>query len=124
MRGSARLCEALICFYNRPPGCVNAIAEENEIRFIVYGMNSRRNALLSLAVFGTLLLGPAFFAWQAQTESENKVVTETDCSALKLGSDIPVSAIAEPVAGVRLNAPRWVPAAGASPAYCSIDGVL
>jgi hypothetical protein len=88
-------------------------------------MNSRRNtALLSLTVVGTLLLVPVFFAGQAQPASDDKVVSEKDCSAMKLGSEIPVSAIGEPVAGVNLNAPRWVPAAGALPAYCSIDGAM
>ena len=35
----------------------------------------------------------------------NKVVTEADCSAAKLGTTIPVSAVGEPVSGVTLSAP-------------------
>ena len=58
------------------------------------------------------------------TPSENKVITEADCTAAKLGSDIPISAIGEPVSGVTLNAPVWIGAAGANPAYCSVKGAM
>jgi feruloyl esterase len=51
-------------------------------------------------------------------------LTEADCTAARLGSDVPVSAIGEKVKAVTLMAPRWVNAAGAAPAYCSIDGVM
>ena len=56
--------------------------------------------------------------------SENKVITEADCTAEKLGSTIPVSAIGEPVSGVTLNAPAWTAAAGSNPAYCSVKGAM
>src|SRR5207344_3610707 len=46
-----------------------------------------------------------------------------DCTPARLGTAIPVSAIGEPVTAVTLAAPRWV-AAGATPAYCSIDGAM
>ena len=45
-------------------------------------------------------------------QTENKVITEADCTAEKLGSSIPVSAIGEPVSGVTLSAPVWTNAAG------------
>jgi len=54
----------------------------------------------------------------------NKVITEADCTAAKVGSDIPASALGEPVSGVTLNAPVWTGAAGANPAYCSVKGAM
>ncbi len=56
--------------------------------------------------------------------AENKVITEEDCTAAKLGSTIPVSAIGEPVSGVTLSAPAWTAAAGSNPAYCSVKGAM
>jgi hypothetical protein len=56
--------------------------------------------------------------------AENKTITEDDCTAAKLGSTIPISAIGEPVSGVTLNAPVWTGAAGSNPAYCSVNGSL
>ncbi len=61
---------------------------------------------------------------QAPAQGSPRVVSETDCSAAKLGTSIPVSSIGEPVSGVTLAAPRWVAATGNAPAYCSIDGVM
>ena len=69
-------------------------------------------------------------AWsEAQTKTspspgENKVIAEADCTAAKLGSNIPTSAIGEPVSGVTLNAPVWAGAAGTNPAYCSVKGSM
>jgi hypothetical protein len=56
--------------------------------------------------------------------SENKVVTEADCTAAKLGSTIPVSAIGEPVSGVTLDVPVWTGPAGSKPAYCTVNGAM
>ena len=53
-----------------------------------------------------------------------KTITEEACTAAKLGSDIPVSAIGEPVSAVSLSAPQWHAANGATPAYCSIEGSM
>lgn len=60
----------------------------------------------------------------APAAAENKVITEADCTSAKLGSDIPTSAIGEPVSGVTLDAPVWTAAAGANPAYCSVKGAM
>jgi hypothetical protein len=60
----------------------------------------------------------------SETLSENKVIAEADCTAAKLGSSIPISAIGEPVSGVTLNAPVWTGAAGSNPAYCSVKGAM
>ncbi len=55
---------------------------------------------------------------------EDKIITEEDCTAAKLGSTIPVSEIGEPISGVSLNSPEWSDAAGSIPAYCSINGSM
>jgi hypothetical protein len=55
---------------------------------------------------------------------EDATVTETDCTAAKLGSTIPVSAIGEPVSAVTLNVPEWTGAAGSNPAYCIVNGSM
>jgi feruloyl esterase len=60
---------------------------------------------------------------QTPAPAPNIEITEADCSATKLGTSIPTSAIGEPVAAVTLSAPRWNPA-GNAPATCSIDGAM
>jgi hypothetical protein len=55
---------------------------------------------------------------------ENKVVTEADCTAAKLGSPIAISAIGEPVSAVTLSAPVWTNATNSTPAYCSVNGSM
>jgi feruloyl esterase len=88
--------------------------------------NMRKAFLLTASLFYLITAN----AWsRAQTitspaAAENKVITEADCTAAKLGSDIPVSAIGEPVSGVTLSAPVWTAAAGANPAYCSVNGSM
>lgn len=54
----------------------------------------------------------------------DRTITETECSAEKLGDSIAASAIGEPVQAVRLAAPRWVAAAAGAPAHCIVDGTL
>ena len=80
--------------------------------------------MLSLMGSGFLLLVCAVFARQTPVPGENKVIAEADCSAARLGSSIPATAIGEPVAGVTLSAPRWVPATDRLPAHCSIEGAM
>jgi hypothetical protein len=53
-----------------------------------------------------------------------KTITEADCTAAKLGAEIPVSAIGLPVASVTLDAPQWRAEAANSPAYCSVQGSM
>ena len=55
---------------------------------------------------------------------DDKIATEADCTAAKLGATIPVSAIGEPVSGVTLNVPEWTGAAGSNPAYCTVNGSM
>ena len=51
-------------------------------------------------------------------------IAEADCTAAKLGSGIPASAIGEPVSAVTLNAPQWQTEANGVPAYCSVEGSM
>ena len=88
--------------------------------------NLRKAFLLAIGLLH-LMISSAWSGAQTKTSpaaAENKVITEADCTAAKLGSDISASAIGEPVSGVILNAPVWTVAAGANPAYCSVKGAM
>jgi hypothetical protein len=93
----------------------------------MYG-NMRRAAIFFLAMslfyFGNSATWSSAQTKTSATPSENKAIAEADCTAAKLGSTIPVSAIGEPVSGVTLNAPAWTGAAGSNPAYCSVKGAM
>jgi pimeloyl-ACP methyl ester carboxylesterase len=54
----------------------------------------------------------------------NKVITEVDVTAERVGSSIPVSAIGEPVSAVSLSPPRWVAGADANSSYATVDGSI
>ncbi len=54
----------------------------------------------------------------------NKVITDADCTAAKLGANIPAASIGEPVSAVNLSSPQWHPETNANPAYCSIEGSM
>ncbi len=88
----------------------------------------RRTAVFSMVISLGCLLGTT--AWsQAQNRtsvepSENRSIAEADCTAEKLGSAIPVSAIGEPVSAVTLNPPVWTKATNTAPAYCSVNGSM
>ena len=56
--------------------------------------------------------------------SAAKVITEADCTSMKLGPEIPKNAIGEPVSAVTLNAPQWHAQANSAPAYCGIEGSM
>jgi pimeloyl-ACP methyl ester carboxylesterase len=86
-------------------------------------MNQRRILALSFLLGLGLCVTGIFAGGQTPATPDNKTIAESDCTAEKLGSSIPASAVGEPVAGVTLSAPRWV-AAGAAPAYCTIDGAM
>ena len=82
---------------------------------------------LALVVLSAVLIrdeGLRAQSSQAPTAEAAKLISAEDCTQARLGTAIPVAAIGEPVAGVTLAAPRWVAAAGAAPAYCSIDGAM
>jgi hypothetical protein len=52
------------------------------------------------------------------------VITEAECTATKVGTSIPASAIGLPVAAVTLTAPRWVAATEQQTARCEVDGAM
>jgi hypothetical protein len=54
--------------------------------------------------------------------AQDKVITQQDVTAEKVGDSIPVSAIGEPVSGVKLSAPQWT--AGANGGYATVDGSI
>ena len=56
--------------------------------------------------------------------TNNLVITAADVSVEKVGTNIPVSAIGEPVGGVTLSAPRWSDATPNSVAYATVDGAI
>jgi hypothetical protein len=88
--------------------------------------NMRKTILLAASLFYLISLnvGSSAQTKKSPAAAENKVITEEDCTAAKLGSTIPVSAIGEPVSGVTLSAPAWTAAAGSNPAYCSVKGAM
>jgi hypothetical protein len=61
---------------------------------------------------------------QVATAQGDKAISESDCTATRIETAIPVSAIGEPVSAVTLNPPRWISATGIAPAYCSVDGSM
>jgi len=81
-----------------------------------------RIALASSALAVILISACDLHGQQAGTAA--KTITEADCSAAKLGAEIPVAAIGEPVSAVTLNAPQWHAEANGTPAYCSVEGSL
>jgi hypothetical protein len=91
------------------------------------GIVKSKSSICRIAIVPALILlvGVASGAGDAQGRPPaDKVIAEADCTASSLGTSIPAAAIGEPVASISLSAPRWVTAAGAVPAYCSIDGVM
>src|SRR5436309_4044453 len=54
----------------------------------------------------------------------NKIVTEEECTAAKLGTSIPQASIGVPVSSVVLNAPQWHAEGNGGPAFCGIDGLM
>ena len=53
-----------------------------------------------------------------------KTIAASDCTAARVGSTIPASAIGEPVSKVTLAEPSWVAATESAPAYCTVDGAI
>jgi poly(3-hydroxybutyrate) depolymerase len=72
------------------------------------------------------LVLPSIFNFFDRNKAPKKpvIITEADCTAEKLGSSIPVTAIGEPVSGVILKSPLWTKANGPNPGYCTVDGSI
>jgi feruloyl esterase len=56
--------------------------------------------------------------------SSDRVITAADVSVERVGTNIPASAIGEPVGGVTLSAPHWTEATPSSVAYATVDGSI
>ena len=53
---------------------------------------------------------------------DDKVITQQDVTAERVGDSIPASSIGEPVSGVKLSAPQWT--AGANGGYATVEGSI
>jgi feruloyl esterase len=75
-----------------------------------------------------LTVAAAAFLWSAgigaRSQNSGRAISQTDCSAVRLGDSIPVSKIGEPVSAVTLDAPRWVEAARGLSGYCVVNGSI
>ncbi len=69
-------------------------------------------------------LALALFLLLPVAANAQKVVTSADCTAERLGTDVPITAIGLPVSAVTLSAPQWREAANGNPAYCSVEGAM
>jgi feruloyl esterase len=78
-----------------------------------------------LIVFTALAAG-FFCSAGARTEAQSSspTIRQGDCTAARLGANIPIAAIGEPVSAVTLETPRWVEAARGLPAYCTVNGSM
>lgn len=54
----------------------------------------------------------------------DRVITAADVTVERVGTNIPASAIGEPVGGVTLSPPRWFEATAGSVAYALVDGSI
>jgi feruloyl esterase len=80
-----------------------------------------------LGLAGLMALGLASHGLVAPAQTTGGAagsISQADCTADKLGSEIPTSAIGEKVSRVTLSAPRWNAPNGNAPGYCSIDGAM
>lgn len=102
-------------------------------------MKTKTNKQLCRLTALALILLTAFFAFSFAALSaelipapgtklapatNNIVLTAADFTVEKIGTNIPASAIGEPVGGVTLSPPRWVEASGNSVAYATVDGSI
>jgi feruloyl esterase len=81
--------------------------------------------IIGLVVMGTRPMpvrGQA--AATAAAPAQMRAVTEAECTATRLGTTIPASAIGEPVSAVTLEAPAWTAATATVPAFCSVTGAM
>jgi pimeloyl-ACP methyl ester carboxylesterase len=85
---------------------------------------------ITIAVITCLVVtGPSSMPVRGQTATavapaQTRGITEAECTAARLGSTIPASAIGEPVSAVTLQAPAWTAATATAPAFCSVTGAM
>jgi feruloyl esterase len=89
-------------------------------------MRRRRIAFGASSLVVTLISALVLHGQQAGTGAgpATKSITEADCTAAKLGAEIPANAIGEPVSAVIVNAPQWHAEANGTPGYCSVEGSI
>jgi feruloyl esterase len=62
---------------------------------------------------------------QVSAPAANEIsITSDTCTSAKIGSEVPVDRLGEPVRRVALAAPAWTAATATSPGYCRVDGVI
>ena len=62
---------------------------------------------------------------QAPALAGNDIAIASDtCTTARLGTDVPVEKIGEPVRRVTLAAPAWTAETATNPAYCRVEGVI
>jgi hypothetical protein len=71
-----------------------------------------------------VVLALALASPQLASIGADRTITESDCTAAKLGTTIASTSIGEAVGAVTLGTPRWVAATDALPARCEVDGVM
>jgi feruloyl esterase len=81
------------------------------------------NSLLKCAI-ALMLTATVTIAGQLVVVGFDKRITEADCTVAKAGTNIPSTAIGEPVSAVTLSPPRWNAATATVPAHCSVDGSM
>ena len=88
----------------------------------------RRHVFLAWTVAASVAgLATAYAAAgnQAPALAVNDITIASDtCTTARLGSDVPVEKIGEPVRRVTLAAPAWIAETATSPAYCRVEGVI
>src|SRR6185503_14153907 len=60
----------------------------------------------------------------APPRSDDIAIASDACTTAKLGGEVPVEKIGEPVRRVTLAAPTWTAETATSPAYCRVEGVI
>jgi len=84
-------------------------------------MKNARIRIVLTAAAAAFLCSPGA---RPHAQSISRAIGQGECSAARLGSSIPISAIGEPVSAVTLETPRWVEAARGLPAYCTVNGSM
>jgi pimeloyl-ACP methyl ester carboxylesterase len=82
---------------------------------------------ISLLAVATVSIGsrrPSANRQHAEAIGASTTIAADACTAERVGTSIPVSAIGEPVSAVALAAPKWIEPAGSAAAYCSVDGSM
>jgi feruloyl esterase len=88
----------------------------------------RRHALFGWTAAAILVGFATTFAAagrQVSTPAASDITIGSDtCTSAKIGGEVPVERIGEPVRRVTLTAPTWTAATATGPAYCRVDGVI